>query len=115
MKIVHINTYNTGGAAKACLRLHAALLNKNINSKVVLLYKTDDSIPEVYDFRDYNRGRLQFWIDKFRNRIRNDYDRIRLAFKSPSAKPFSSSSKLTSSWFSSAWCCGKYIDPSSAK
>jgi len=89
MKIVHINTYNTGGAAKACLRLHDALLNKNINSKVVLLYKTDDSIPEVYDFRDYNRGSLQFWIDKFRNRIRNDYDRIRLALKSPSAKPFS--------------------------
>lgn len=55
----------------------------------MLLYKTDDSIPEVYDFRDYNRGRLQFWIDKFRNRIRNDYDRIRLVLKSPSAKPFS--------------------------
>ncbi|MFT6982573.1 MAG: hypothetical protein ACJAUD_001340, partial [Crocinitomicaceae bacterium] len=34
MKILHVNTYNTGGAAKACLRLHEALLDNGVDSKV---------------------------------------------------------------------------------
>lgn len=51
MKVVHLNTYNTGGAAKACLRLHNGLREQGVDSKVLLLYKTEDS-HEVYDHRD---------------------------------------------------------------
>lgn len=43
MKVLHVNTYNTGGAAKACLRLHAGLRAKEgMESSVLLLYKTID-------------------------------------------------------------------------
>ncbi|WP_028295801.1 glycosyltransferase [Olivibacter sitiensis] len=49
MKILHINTVDTGGAATACLRIHLALLEKGIDSKVLLLGKNRE-IPETYLF-----------------------------------------------------------------
>ena len=45
-----INTYDRGGAAKACLRLHQGLLSQNINSKVLLKSRLNDNIPETYLF-----------------------------------------------------------------
>lgn len=40
LKVVHLNTYDgNGGAGKACLRLNRALLNENIDSKVIVHYK----------------------------------------------------------------------------
>lgn len=36
MKILIVNTYDIGGAANACLRLHEGLLNKGIESNVLL-------------------------------------------------------------------------------
>ena len=36
-----INTFDTGGAAKACIRLHNALLEEKIVSKLLLLNKTN--------------------------------------------------------------------------
>jgi glycosyltransferase involved in cell wall biosynthesis len=52
MKVLHINTYNTGGAAKACLRLHQGLVNKGVESKVLLRNKTNNDVPEVYEIWD---------------------------------------------------------------
>ncbi|MFT6981376.1 MAG: glycosyltransferase involved in cell wall biosynthesis [Crocinitomicaceae bacterium] len=49
MKILHVNTYNTGGAAKACLRLHEALLDNGVDSKVLVRNKTVHSTREVYE------------------------------------------------------------------
>lgn len=40
MKILHINAYDSGGAAKSCLRLHQGLLQENIVSKVVFRNKS---------------------------------------------------------------------------
>lgn len=51
MKIVHVSTYQTGGAAIAARRLHQLMLKNGINSKLIVLYKTIDE-EEVYDFRD---------------------------------------------------------------
>ena len=48
MKILNINTFDTGGAAKACLRLHLGLLASGIHSKVLLKQKTNFQIPETY-------------------------------------------------------------------
>lgn len=40
LKVVHLNTYDgNGGAGKACIRLNQALLNENIDSKVIVHYK----------------------------------------------------------------------------
>lgn len=49
MKVLHINTFDTGGAATACRRIHMGLLEKGIDSKMLLLHKTQ-SIPETYSF-----------------------------------------------------------------
>jgi len=46
MKILHINTYDFGGAANACLRLHEGLLNSGIDSKVLLLHKINNNYLE---------------------------------------------------------------------
>ncbi len=40
MKILIINTFDTGGAANACIRLHKGLLNQGIDSKLLLLHKS---------------------------------------------------------------------------
>lgn len=56
MKILHINTYDTGGAANACLRIHQSLLQKGVDSKVLVLYKSKN-IPEVYEFNYWEKTR----------------------------------------------------------
>lgn len=48
MKILHINTYDTGGAGKACLRLHGALIEQGVESKVLLRNKTQEA-EDVYE------------------------------------------------------------------
>lgn len=40
MKILHINTFSTGGAATAAIRLHRALLKRGYNSKILFLSGT---------------------------------------------------------------------------
>lgn len=52
MNILHINTFNTGGAAKACLRIHVGLLDAGLNSRVLLRNKTNNDIPEVFEIWD---------------------------------------------------------------
>ena len=51
MKIVHINTNDKGGAATACIRIHLALLDRGVESKILFLNKTKTNIPETYQFR----------------------------------------------------------------
>jgi len=48
MTILHISTYDTGGAAKSCIRLHEGLLRQGIDSKLLLLKKTNNSIPNSF-------------------------------------------------------------------
>lgn len=59
MKVLHINTYDTGGAATACLRIHKSLLEQGIDSKVLVLNKTKD-IEGLYSF-DYWLGTKSFF------------------------------------------------------
>jgi glycosyltransferase involved in cell wall biosynthesis len=50
LKVVHLNTYDgNGGAGRACMRLNRALLNQNIDSKVIVHYKFGKN-PQVGDF-----------------------------------------------------------------
>ncbi|MBS1502267.1 MAG: glycosyltransferase family 4 protein [Bacteroidetes bacterium] len=50
MKIVHLNTYDgNGGAGRACIRLNNALLNQNIDSKVIVHYKFGKN-PNIDEF-----------------------------------------------------------------
>lgn len=40
MKVLHINTYDKGGAANACIRLHLGLLEKGVDSKLLFKQKS---------------------------------------------------------------------------
>ena len=50
MNILHICTYDKGGAANAALRLHRALVENGNNSKFLVLKKTRKEIPHLYEF-----------------------------------------------------------------
>ncbi|PQJ32177.1 hypothetical protein BST92_09680 [Nonlabens arenilitoris] len=49
MKILIVNTYDTGGAANACIRLHEGFLNADVDSKLLVLHKKKD-IKNSYQF-----------------------------------------------------------------
>lgn len=55
MKILHVNTTDSGGAAKACLRLHLGLMEAGIDSKVLVLHKTNSDFSQVYEYRPYKQ------------------------------------------------------------
>jgi glycosyltransferase involved in cell wall biosynthesis len=56
LKVVHLNTYDgNGGAGRACVRLNRALLNKGIDSKIVVHYKFGNN-PEI---KTFNSNALQ--------------------------------------------------------
>ena len=57
MNILHINTSDQGGAATAVIRLHMALLEQGLNSKILFLKKINQNIPYSYS---YNNNKLQF-------------------------------------------------------
>lgn len=49
MNILHINTYDTGGAAIACLRIHQELLSQGVNSKVLVRNRKNKNNLNVYE------------------------------------------------------------------
>ena len=49
MKIVHLSTYDVGGAANAALRLHQGLLGLGHDS-VFLVFKKQTNIPGVVEY-----------------------------------------------------------------
>lgn len=52
MKPLLISTFDTMGAAKACIRLHNGLLAQNIDSVLQVLYKSDPTVKSCVRFND---------------------------------------------------------------
>lgn len=74
MKILHINTTDGGGAAKALTRLHEGLIAKNIQSKVLTLYhQTDSYKKQIYPFLNGHHSLL----DKAKYSILYRFDSIK--------------------------------------
>lgn len=65
MKILHINTFDLGGAAKACLRLHLGLLKNNFSSKVLLNQKIQN-IQNTFVFQDTTKPSIGI---KLKNKV----------------------------------------------
>ena len=49
MKILHLNTFDTGGAAIAAKRLHLALLEQGVESKMLFVKKASNAIEETFE------------------------------------------------------------------
>lgn len=52
MKVVHLSTYSSGGAAIAATRLHLQLYEKGVDSTIIYLYKHNSTAKKSLDFRD---------------------------------------------------------------
>lgn len=52
MKILQVNTFLKGGAANACIGLHSALISKGIDSRLLTLYSSSHSVPQVSVYQD---------------------------------------------------------------
>jgi glycosyltransferase involved in cell wall biosynthesis len=59
MKITHINTVDIGGAFVACARLHKGLLQQNIDSNLLTLYKNTNKLFAHEAFKRYDYPILQ--------------------------------------------------------
>ena len=69
IKVLHINTFDHGGAATACIRIHLCLLKKGIDSKILFLKKTKN-IQEAYEF-NIKSNYVSFYIKKLYKKITN--------------------------------------------
>ena len=54
IKVLLVNTYDKGGAAKACIRLHKGLLAKNVTSNLLFKAK-QEIIPNSLQFKSRNK------------------------------------------------------------
>ncbi|WP_417854999.1 glycosyltransferase [Xanthomarina gelatinilytica] len=65
MKVLIVNTYDRGGAANACLRLHEGLLQEAIDSKV-LLRRKEKLILKTFEFQktQSSKSKLQILKEK---------------------------------------------------
>lgn len=53
MKILLVNTYDRGGAANACIRLHHALLGAGFTSHLLTANKSRDDIPNHFSYVEF--------------------------------------------------------------
>src|SRR5687768_10536388 len=118
MKILHVNTYDKGGAANACIRLHKSLLKKGIDSKLLVREKTkyiDKSFQFVSRLSSSQRieGRirrimfeLKLLKDPARSGDRIEHDRLNQELLRKGmefiSSPFSTSDITTSSHYKEA-------------
>jgi glycosyltransferase involved in cell wall biosynthesis len=67
VKVLLINTFDRGGAANACLRLHEGLLKEGIDSSLLLKYKTKNILNSF----EYNTERRKSVFSKLNLKIKN--------------------------------------------
>lgn len=73
MKILHVSTFDGGGAAKAAIRLHLSLIKSNCDSSILFLYKQNNSIPKSYKYenkQNLNIGSLKRYFFRIRNKLK---------------------------------------------
>lgn len=74
MKIIHISTRDTGGAAVACIRLHQALLSEGYDSTLLTLRKERSDIPSHYLYETTVYEKLKLFTSRLLNRISKTFN-----------------------------------------
>lgn len=77
MKILHINSSDTGGAAIACIRQHLALLEYGVDSYILTFNKTRNDLPNHLSYVDLQKlpiGELRLF-PRFKGRLKYEYDK----------------------------------------
>lgn len=70
MKVLHINTNPTGGAAIAAYRIHKALLKCNIESHFLTLKELNKDIPNLQTFKQF-KNPIWFFVMNLWHRIQS--------------------------------------------
>ena len=71
MRILHLNTYDKGGAANAAFRLHQGLLQEGVDSVFASKFSTFDSkakisvLSSTFDFMERRSPQIEFHLSKF--------------------------------------------------
>lgn len=66
MRVLHVNTYDQGGAANACIRLHKGLRKNGIDSKVLTLYQNGSKQPNIHPmYSSRNEHLIKQVLDKY--------------------------------------------------
>ncbi len=84
MKVLHVSYSDQGGAAKSCIRLHLGLLKIGVNSRLLLLHRSDDSIPKSYQFYP---GYVKRKSPPFKERVKGKIYRLTKEIGVPIMKP----------------------------
>lgn len=71
MKILHINTYDHGGAAIAAIRLHQALISQGIESAILFLNRTNHSATASFQFETINSNTVNTFLKRQAKRVKN--------------------------------------------
>lgn len=80
MKVLHVNTNDTGGAAIAAIRLHYLMLEKGIDSNILFLKRSGKSeVRAAYYFEDLYKGQ---WFFKLMLLANSAYNRRSTFYKS---------------------------------
>jgi glycosyltransferase involved in cell wall biosynthesis len=79
MNIVHINTWDKGGAAAAALRLHRAMNKQNVDSNFLVLRKSNhaEDVESYEDFLTKKFGKIWFKVLFFLNRVYNQFPKFK--------------------------------------
>ena len=88
MKILHICTYDSGGAGKACVRLHQGLLELGIDSNLLVLHQSTRGIKRVYQYVE-----LPPELDNY-SKLKGKFKRILQEFKLYKIKDENDTSKF---------------------
>lgn len=75
MKVLLINTYERGGAAKACLRLHKGLLDIGVNTKTLLLSK-NTNMPKVFVYEEVRNKNIDLTKPNLFKRLKRKSKKI---------------------------------------
>jgi len=69
MKILHLNTYDIGGAARAAYRFHTALKDAGHESKMLVFKKKESIDPDVIAFQLSPAQRLKHYWNEIRRKL----------------------------------------------
>jgi glycosyltransferase involved in cell wall biosynthesis len=86
LKILHINTLDSGGAAIAAKRLHLLLLSKGVDSKILFLKRSGNAeIKESYYFEDLYKPQIFRTIEKLNTAYnrRKTFNNSKVYFNGP--------------------------------
>ena len=67
MKVLHVNTYTSGGAANACIALHLSLLKQGVDSYLLTLQPSTRPLPQHTVFP----AKRLAWYQKVQKRLTN--------------------------------------------